>query len=197
MPLAEHPLHRSRRAALPHRAPTSGDNAESHQWIRIEIRVLSSCRRPVLLERVLDQHKILPQAVAALAQGNAHPAATSFDVSAALRTSYQYQLSPPALSAWVLMLSNDQSLVYTLPAVERQIVSLQLDLHHVPRVDLVGGDQARQRIDQLDFHRPSQRSCAEQKVGATGGADLGGDTLPGSRKGASPRPYQYPSTFNV
>ena len=35
MPLAEHPLHRSRRAALPHRAPTSGNNAKTHERIRM------------------------------------------------------------------------------------------------------------------------------------------------------------------
>jgi hypothetical protein len=33
MPIAEHPLHRSGRAALPHPAPTSGDNAQAHEGI--------------------------------------------------------------------------------------------------------------------------------------------------------------------
>jgi len=33
MPIAEHPLHRSGRAALPHPAPTLGDDAEAHEGI--------------------------------------------------------------------------------------------------------------------------------------------------------------------
>jgi hypothetical protein len=35
MPIAEHPLHRSRRAALPHRAPALGHDAKSLRWPRM------------------------------------------------------------------------------------------------------------------------------------------------------------------
>ena len=35
MPIAEHPLHRSGRAALPHPAPTLGDDAQAHERIRM------------------------------------------------------------------------------------------------------------------------------------------------------------------
>src|SRR5258706_2835420 len=35
MSIAEHPLPRSGRAALPHPAPTLGDDAQAHEWIRV------------------------------------------------------------------------------------------------------------------------------------------------------------------
>ena len=35
MPIAEHPLHRSGRAALPHPAPTLGDDAQAHERVRV------------------------------------------------------------------------------------------------------------------------------------------------------------------
>src|ERR1035441_3806269 len=35
MIIADHPLHRSGRAALPHPAPTLGDNAQAHEGIRV------------------------------------------------------------------------------------------------------------------------------------------------------------------
>jgi hypothetical protein len=35
MIIADHPLHRSGRAALPHPAPTSGDDAQAHEGIRV------------------------------------------------------------------------------------------------------------------------------------------------------------------
>ena len=35
MLIADHPLHRSGRAALPHPAPTLGDNAQAHERIRV------------------------------------------------------------------------------------------------------------------------------------------------------------------
>lgn len=33
MIITDHPLHRSQRAALPHRAPTLDEKAEASQWI--------------------------------------------------------------------------------------------------------------------------------------------------------------------
>jgi len=35
MNIAEHPLHRSGRAALPNPAPTLGNDAQAHEWIRV------------------------------------------------------------------------------------------------------------------------------------------------------------------
>jgi hypothetical protein len=35
MPVTRHPPHRSRRAGLPHRALASGNNAETHQRVRM------------------------------------------------------------------------------------------------------------------------------------------------------------------
>jgi hypothetical protein len=35
MIIADHPLHRSGRAALPHPAPTLGDDAQAHEWVRV------------------------------------------------------------------------------------------------------------------------------------------------------------------
>src|SRR5665213_536119 len=35
MIIAEHPLHRSGRAALPHPAPTLGSDAQAHEWVRV------------------------------------------------------------------------------------------------------------------------------------------------------------------
>lgn len=35
MTIADHPLHRSGRAALPHPAPTLGDDAEAHERVRM------------------------------------------------------------------------------------------------------------------------------------------------------------------
>src|ERR1700736_3969094 len=35
MPITEYPLHRSGRAALPHPAPTLGNDAQAHEWVGV------------------------------------------------------------------------------------------------------------------------------------------------------------------
>src|ERR1700686_1026890 len=49
MPIAEHPLHRSGRAALPHPAPTLGDDAQAHEGIRVAD---ASSRQPGVDQRL-------------------------------------------------------------------------------------------------------------------------------------------------
>src|SRR5271169_5321632 len=48
MIISDHPLHRSGRAALPHPAPTSGDDAQAHEWIRVAD---TSGRKPGIEQR--------------------------------------------------------------------------------------------------------------------------------------------------
>ncbi len=44
MSIAEHPLHRSGRAALPHPAPTLGDDAQAHEGIGMtDVRERKPC----------------------------------------------------------------------------------------------------------------------------------------------------------
>jgi hypothetical protein len=65
MIIADHPLHRSGRAALPHPAPTLGDNAQTHEWIGVAD---TSGRKP----RVEQGPHAMPRQVIALATTAQH-----------------------------------------------------------------------------------------------------------------------------
>ena len=52
MPVTQHPPHRSRRAALPHRAPASGRNAQAHGGA-CRTRLSACARRPRRCVRLL------------------------------------------------------------------------------------------------------------------------------------------------